>query len=134
VPAFLAYSAVWSACWFLLGAGAGEWIASVLGSLAFVSVCGWRFGSFRSFGVAAGIFVLVHTAGYFAGGNVMAWWVGADAAARFPAIPKEGRILAGMLGWGLFYGLGFGAGIGIVFQAFQPKAPAGATTNPEFPA
>ena len=122
VPAFFVYAAIWSAAWFLMGFGAGEWIGAAAGSLAFVAICGWRLGSFRSFAAVAAGFFVVHTAGYFAGGRAMAWLMSPDAAHAFPSVPKRSLVRAGMLAWGAAYGLGFGAGIGLVFRAFQSTA------------
>jgi hypothetical protein len=38
LPAFLSYAVVWSATWFLLRDQLGEWLASLLSSVAFVAV------------------------------------------------------------------------------------------------
>jgi hypothetical protein len=54
-----------------------------------------------------------HSAGYFLGGPL-----------HYHSGP-EYRLL-GILGWGLLYGLGFGAGIGYAFQAFLRRSPAAA--------
>ena len=119
VPAFVVYAAIWSAAWFTMGSGAGDWIGAAAGSLAFVAICGWRLGSFRSFAAVVAGFFVVHTAGYFAGGLCMGWLMGPEAPHAFSSVPKRSLAQAGMLAWGVAYGLGFGAGIGMVFRAFQ---------------
>ncbi len=105
VPAFIAYAAVWCAAWFGLRFGWREWPASLAGTAAFAAVAGAMLGNLRpSVKVAAALFV-AHSAGYFLGGQV------------FYSMKTQ----AGMMLWGLLYGLGFGAGIGYAFHAFQAE-------------
>src|SRR5512138_2739961 len=47
IPAFFAYAAVWSACWFKWHFGFGEWLASLLGCAAFAIVLAIAFRNFR---------------------------------------------------------------------------------------
>lgn len=110
VPAFFAYAAGWCMAWFALGLGRGEWLGSLAGSAAFALVAGGMLGNLRAFPRAGGALFVGHSAGYFAGGPL------------FYAV-KSGHAVLGMLGWGLLYGLGFGAGIGYAFFVFQ-GAPA----------
>src|SRR5690348_15080462 len=49
MPAFGAYALTWCAAWFALHFGPGEWLGSVMGTLAFATVTAWRFGTFRGF-------------------------------------------------------------------------------------
>ena len=60
--------------------------------------------------IVAALFIL-NTLGYYVGG-----WV----EAKLPFEQKR----AGMLLWGMFYGLGFGAGLGLAFYFCQEKARA----------
>jgi hypothetical protein len=106
VPGFLAYAAVWCLAWFQLKAGKGEWLGSAGGSLAFALVAGGALGAWRAVLPAALVLFLTHSAGYFLGGEL------------YYATKKSAPILA-MLGWGLLYGLGFGAGIGTAYHAFR---------------
>jgi len=110
VPAFLAYTAVWCAAWFALRFGWGEWLGSLGGSVAFALVVGWSLGNLRPLVPAALLLFVTHSAGYFLGGPL-----------HYRSGPQH-HVL-GILGWGLLYGLGFGAGIGYAFYAFQ-KRPA----------
>ncbi len=110
VPAFLAYAGAWCGAWFLLGFGRGEWLGSLAGSAAFALVAGLLLGNPRAFPRAGLALFIGHSAGYFAGGPLY------DSV-------KPGHATLGMLGWGLLYGLGFGAGIGYAFFAYQDQAP-----------
>ena len=118
-PAFLAYAILWSALWFWLGFGAGEWIAAFLGSAAFVAITGWRLGSQRDLARAVAVFFVLHTAGYFAGGHAMQFLVSLSQQKPVPFLDKRSLVILAKLSWGLFYGMGFGAGMGYVFAVFQ---------------
>ena len=82
-------------------------------------------GNRRGWLAASLAFVVLHSAGYFAGdwayfyskahgkelSESLGWAV--------PTVRNAGR-----LAWGVFYGLGFGAGIGWVFHKGRPQAAA----------
>ncbi len=121
IPAFVVYALVWSACWFFLRFGLGEWLASLLGTSAFVAMVGWRLNCFRSFGKVSLIVFGLHSAGYFIGGQLMRWVLSAAGSDWLHGLPKMQLATLAKLSWGLAYGLGFGAGIGYVFHAFQAK-------------
>lgn len=107
VPTFLAYAAAWCAGWFKLGAGAGEWVASAAGSLAFAVVAALVLGKGRGLVVAALVTFIGHSAGYFAGEKICY---------------QSHHSVTSELIWGLCYGLGFGLGIGCTFWAAQAHA------------
>ena len=105
VPAFFVYAAVWCAAWFALRFGWGEWLGSFAGSAAFALVLGATLKSLRPVIKVTLVIFVVHSAGYFLGGEVY-----------YPMGDATGKLL-----WGLLYGLGFGAGIGYAYFAFQSK-------------
>ena len=109
VPAFIAYAGVWCAAWFTLKFGWGEWLGSLGGCFAFALVLGWSLGNLKRSCLAGLVLFVTHSAGYFLGG---------------PLHYKSGPNLqlVGILGWGLLYGLGFGAGIGYAFHTLQKRA------------
>lgn len=111
VPAFIAYAAAWCACWFGLGGVKGEWLGSLAGTAAFAAVSGALLGNLRPFLKVALVLFVSHSAGYFLGGPA------------YEAVKGEWRVPA-ILAWGLLHGLGFGAGIGYAFHAFQRKPAA----------
>jgi hypothetical protein len=109
VPAFVAYAIVWCGAWFALGFGRGEWLGSLAGCGAFALVAGALRGNLRAVPRAALVLFAAHSAGYFLGGPL-----------HYRSGPDH-RVL-GILGWGLLYGLGFGAGIGYAFHAFRGRS------------
>jgi hypothetical protein len=115
VPAYVAYAVVWCGAWFALGFGWGEWLGSFGGCFAFALVAGAVLGNLRPLLRVTLVLFIGHSAGYFLGGPL-----------HYHSGPKY-QVL-GILGWGLLYGLGFGAGIGYAFHAFcrreMPESPA----------
>lgn len=121
VPAFFAYAGVWCAAWFALRFGPGEWLGSLFGSFAFVALTGFGFGNYRGLVRAALVMFVLHSAGYFLGGQLMYWLVGPEGREMFSSLSKAQLSAVAKLTWGLSYGLGFGAGIGYAFWIFQRK-------------
>lgn len=109
--AFVAYAIVWIALWVAWRDTAGI-IGGLLGGAAAMGAifC----AAFHAFGVlpkVVGAIFVLNAAGYYAGSRV------------------EGKLLlehpvAAMLLWGLCYGIGFGAGLGIAFHLCQEQARA----------
>jgi hypothetical protein len=130
VPAFLVYAVVWSVCWFALKFGAGEWLGSFLGCAAFAFVLGKMLKSTRGFWKVMIALFLAHSSGYFLGGIAYGSMRTSPEFLRGFSRSQLG-LLAKML-WGLFYGLGFGAGIGYAFHQFQTRdlaPPPSASVN-----
>ena len=107
--AFIAYAVVWIAFWVWLRGSEGE-IAGLLGGTAVMSAI--LAFAFDAKGVVvkviAALFAL-NALGYFAGG----WFEGTLAI---------DHRLAAMLLWGVCYGIGFGAGLGLAFHLCQAEA------------
>lgn len=120
LPAFLAYAIVWCAAWFALRSPAGEWLGSLGGTLAFAPLASRSLGHLPGACRSAPVLFLTHSAGYFAGGLWMGWLAGRHGREAFPGVDPASLRLAAQLGWGLFHGLGFGAGLGAVFHFAQP--------------
>ncbi len=119
IPAFLAYSVVWSTAWFAFGFGWGEVIGSLAGSLVFVGVLGRFRGGIRPF-LAAGLFLfVVHFATYWMGGQLAYRLIGSHGADLLPGVDAGTRAIIAKLLWGLFYGTGFGAGLGNALFVFR---------------
>ena len=103
--AFFAYAAGWVFAYFVLGRVLGEWVGSLVGSFLMALVFAAGFGVARSkFSLSAILFV-ANSLGYFVGSAVN------DSI--------EGK--AGMLSWGLIYGLCLGAGLGAVLHFAQAR-------------
>ena len=121
--AFVAYAIAWTIGWMTLRGVAG----SIVGSLAGMAVMGAILShGFAARGAAWKIIAALFVA------NAAGYFVGESAHNEVLAL-KEGNALGLVLErstratlskavWGLFYGLGFGAGIGLVFHACQAKA------------
>jgi hypothetical protein len=104
--AFFAYAAGWVAAYFSLRNSAGEWAGSLVGSLLMALVFAVAFGALRLILKLSLLLFVTNSAGYFLGS----------------ALNESLRGRAGMLTWGLVYGLFLGAGIGAVLHFAQRRA------------
>ncbi|HEX9699826.1 MAG TPA: hypothetical protein VGD06_10235 [Acidobacteriota bacterium] len=122
-PAFLAYSIGWIAGWM----GLGGHLGGLLGLLAGTAIMGWILvTAFEASGalvkVVAALFVL-NAIGYFAGGWIAYGVMGSESLPLIGNVVSRGtQMRIGMLLWGVFYGLGLGAGLGYAFHACQERA------------
>lgn len=121
--AFTAYSVAWIIGWMSLRGHVG----SIVGLLAGTAVMGWMFArAFDATGatwkVIAALFVL-NTAGYFTGGWVEGNVIALKEFLLF-GVTLERRMIVttAMLLWGVCYGIGFGAGLGLSFYFCQASA------------
>jgi hypothetical protein len=115
LPAFGAYAVAWSAAWFLLRFGLGEWLGSLAGSFLLALMIGRGLGNCGSLVKVSVVMFVLHSAGYFAGGRLMGWLM-KSAHSRSLGVPY---FALAQLSWGLLYGLGTGAGLGYAFFTFQ---------------
>ena len=117
LPAFFIYAVVWTAAWFGLHGRLGEWTGAGAGCIAFAWIAMKMLGSTRGWLIAALALFVLHTAGYFAGDWSMYDVFVPKARAAGKGTPDfQHYMTLAKLSWGLFYGLGFGAGIGWVFN------------------
>lgn len=107
--AFAVYSVGWIAGWMLLRGHPGSLAGLLAGTVAMAWVLAAAFEAKGVFLKVAAVLFVSNAAGYFIGGVV--------EAALIRQVP-----LAAKLSWGLFYGLGFGAGLGYAFYACQARA------------
>jgi hypothetical protein len=120
--AFVAYAIAWTAGWMVFRGVTG----SVVGALAGIAVMGGilaiGFGAGKEFLKIFAVLLLANVAGYFIG----------EWAYNLVKALKEGNASGLVLSagarsvlsktlWGLCYGLGFGAGIGIAFHVCQTE-------------
>lgn len=101
--AFFAYAAVWMIAYFYLGRTKGEVVGSLLGSIFMALILAAGFRSLGSIVKLSAVLFVSNFLGYFAG------------AALFDSLSEP----AGMLLFGLVYGLFFGAGIGAALHLVQ---------------
>jgi hypothetical protein len=101
--AFFAYAAGWVAAYFTLRSTAGEWAGSLVGSILMAVVFAAAFGAFRQILKVSLLLFVTNSVGYFLGS----------------VLNESLRGRAGMLTWGIVYGLFLGAGIGAVLHFLQ---------------
>jgi hypothetical protein len=117
VPAFIVYAIIWSLFWFALHSGLGEWLGSAVGCAAFAGILGRQLAAKSGYTQVIALLIVTHAAGYFFGGKV--FYMARNPPEFFASWPKQDVWMLAKLLWGLFYGLGFGAGIGYAFHIFQ---------------
>jgi hypothetical protein len=118
LPAFFGYALLWSLAWFVVKGRPGEWLGAAAGTLFFSAVCWLCLKRPAGFWIGALVLFVLHTAGYFLGGK---WMYGLlDAGIEGWAKPQVA--IVAKLGWGLFHGLGFGAGIGFALGWWQRRS------------
>lgn len=114
---FLSYAVLWSLLWFSLPTTLGEVIGSSLGILALVAIFKKRHHLSVPFLPAIAVVFLFHTLGYYLGDFAYSALQGrGPVPIELDGNPKTIRTAA-RLSWGIFYGLGLGAGILALFQA-----------------
>jgi hypothetical protein len=120
--AFAAYAVLWIVGWMLLRGHRG----SVLGLLAGTAVMGalmvCAFDAKKVIFEVIGALFVLNAVGYFVGG----WVEGAAMHAKeLPllgsSISRSTHRMIAMLLWGVFYGIGFGAGLGLAFRFCQQR-------------
>ena len=115
VPGFLLYAALWCLGWFGIRGPAGEVFGSAAGLAGLTFVMTRSFKAKGVFLPAFAVLFLFHSLGYTLGGLCYYATYGKNLLAPL----LEGHTTAGRLLWGLFYGLGFGAGLGYAFSRCQ---------------
>jgi len=122
---FAAYSVLWIVGWMALRGHPG----SLAGLLAGTAAMGWMLTrAFDAMGMAlkvmAALFVL-NSLGYFVGG-----WMEGVVMGMKPlslsgsAFTRPAQVAIAKSVWGVFYGLGFGAGLGLAFHFCQAQTRA----------
>lgn len=101
--AFLLYAIGWIGFYFALGGLSGEWAGSLAGSVLMALMIALAFGVMKNFLHLSIVLFVANSAGYFLGE-----WL-------FFAIAGK----AGMVLWGVLYGLFLGAGLGLSLYLAQ---------------
>jgi hypothetical protein len=120
--AFLAYAIAWTAGWMALGGVSGGIVGLLAGTAAMGVILACGFAARGAAPSIIAVLFLTNTAGYFLG----EWAHNGVAALQEDQIPgitldRPTRAMLAKAAWGLFYGAGFGAGIGFAFYACQAK-------------
>jgi hypothetical protein len=109
--AFTLYSIGWIAGWMVLRGHTGSLVGLLAGTALMGLVFCLAFRAMESLPVVVAVLFLANSAGYFLGGVV--------EGLVYPHLPTLAMLL-----WGVFYGLGLGAGLGLAFFTCQKKARA----------
>lgn len=125
--AFVAYSIVWTVAWMTLARPIGSVTAGIIGALSGIAIMGgilaWGFKAPEATLKIIAALVATNLAGYFIGewayNGVLAL---KEGNAIGLVLEARTRSMLSKTAWGLFYGLGFGAGIGFAFHVCQVKA------------
>ncbi len=111
-PAFAAYSVAWTVCWMKLHGHLGSIAGLLAGTMVMACMLVAAFDALRSVVKVFFALFLLNAIGYFVGGLSEA------------AIIKQYPLykMYAMLSWGVFYGIGLGAGLGLAFHICQARA------------
>jgi hypothetical protein len=107
--AFLAYSIAWTIGWMVLRGDVGSVVGLLAGTAAMGAILALAFGACNEMFKVVALLFASNALGYFIG-----QWAEKTLLATNVTLAKAS--------WGLFYGLGFGAGIGLAFHACQRAA------------
>lgn len=124
--AFLAYAITWTIAWMSLARSTGGITAGIIGSLVGISTLGavlaWGFNASPAMLKIIAALFAANVAGYFIGAWAYHGVLALKEGNAFGLVlPAATRALLSKTAWGLFYGLGFGAGLGFVFHHCQTK-------------
>ncbi len=112
---FMAYSLLWSVCWFTFRDTFGEVTGSFSGLLALTAILGReRYGT--SLMTATATVFLWHTLGYYTGGFTYMALQGRGPFGIEPFLDPKNTVILARFSWGLFYGLGLGFGLTCLLQ------------------
>ncbi len=121
--AFVAYAVAWTIGWMALRGVTGGIVGSLAGMAAMGGILAHGFAARGAALKIIAVLFVANAAGYFAG----EWAHNAVLALKEGnalgiVLERSTRATLSKAAWGLFYGLGFGAGIGFAFHACQAKA------------
>ena len=114
--AFFAYAAAWMLVWFQLRIDKSDYLGLAIGTCLFALIVVWRLGAWKKLLPGFLGLAILHTAGYWIGEH---FYIELRSKSELDLaglhLTAKQCALAAKLVWGLFYGLGFGAGIGWLF-------------------
>lgn len=113
---FIAYSFLWSVCWFTFRDTFGEVTGSFTGLLALIAILGRERYLTGSLVTATALVFLWHTLGYYTGGFTYMALQGRGPFGVEPFLEPKSMIILARFSWGLFYGLGLGFGLTCLLQ------------------
>jgi len=123
--AFAAYSVAWIAGWMTLRGHPGSLAGLFAGAVVMGGIFAHAFDArSAAWKVILALFIL-NAAGYFVGGWIEGALIPIKECAVFGlALPRTLQVTVAKLQWGVCYGIGLGAGLGLAFYICQAKARA----------
>jgi hypothetical protein len=121
--AFVAYAIAWTIDWMAFRGVTGSIVGSLAGMAAMGGILACGFKAHDATLKIIAVLIVANAAGYFVG----EWAHNAVLALKEGnalglVLERSMRATLSKAAWGLFYGLGFGAGIGYAFYACQAEA------------
>jgi hypothetical protein len=122
-PAFAAYSVAWIVGWMSLRGHPG----SIVGLFAGTALMGWMLAfafdaHAQSLKIIAALFIL-NSIGYFVGGVIELALIDLpELTIGGVTLSKPTQVMMAKMQWGVCYGIGLGAGLGLAFHLCQAHA------------
>ncbi len=113
---FIVYAVIWSVAWFTFRSSFGEVFGSALGLLGLIAVLRPRRLATVGLVGATALAFLWHSLGYYAGDFAYQSLQGRGAFPLESSLSVPTVTLMARFSWGLFYGLGLGAGLVSLLQ------------------
>ena len=123
--AFAGYSGAWIAGWMTLRGHPGSLAGLFAGAVVMGGIFAQAFDARGSaLKVVAALFIL-NAAGYFMGGWIEGVLIPIKECAVFGLVlPRTLQVTVAKMQWGVCYGIGLGAGLGLAFYICQARARA----------
>lgn len=123
--AFTAYSVAWIAGWTTLRGHAGSLAGLLAGTAVMGLIFAAAFDAWREvLKVILALFVF-NSAGYFIGGVIEGALIGVpECSVGGVTLARPTQLMLAMMQWGVCYGIGLGAGLGLAFHLCQKQARA----------
>lgn len=124
-PAFAVYSVAWIAGWMTLRGHTGSVVGLFAGTAAMGLMLALAFDALGQLGkVIAALFVL-NALGYFIGGEIEIAMIGMpECTVGGVTLARPTQVMLAKMQWGVCYGIGLGAGLGVAFYLCQSRARA----------